>query len=327
MYRLDRNILALPICLLCITGIHAQPAPGWPIRPVTLVHPLTSGGPGDIEFRPYQPRLLALLGQPVILDFKPGGNTTIGTGYVAKAKPDGYTHLLTTSAYAIHPALTPNLPYDSIRDFDAVSVLTKRAMVLGVRGDFPGGGFRDYIAYARANPGKLNWGAASQGGVTHLVGAWLHRITNTEATFVYYKGSAQYVIDLVAGRIDAAPVPLSMAAPHLKTGKMKAIALLTANRIAALPGTRPIAEQGYPDYEYPSWLGVLAPAGTPPEIVGTFSRALANAVQSPELQSGFERDAITPIGNTPAEFRASLVREIAHWKRLVADLKIEPGDK
>lgn len=318
-------VSSLVTALLCTaTTVHAQAKPpAWPARPVTMIIPLTSGGPGDREFRPYQEKLLASTGQPFVIDFKPGGNTVIGNNFVAKAKPDGHTWLISASGLAIIPAFTPDLPYDTLKDLVPTSIVTKRAMMLMVRASLPVNTYQEYIAYARANPGKLNWGTAAKGGVTHLVGAWLHQATNTEVTFIHYKGSAPYVIDLIAQRIDVAPISLGTGAPQIKAGKFRALALLTGNRIPAMPELRTVAEMGLPDYEYPSWLGVLAPAGTPAAIVNRFSEELAKAVKSPDLAASLEKDAITAIGSTPEEFRNTLTREVNHWKKLVADLKIE----
>jgi tripartite-type tricarboxylate transporter receptor subunit TctC len=326
MHRWNRLIpSALAALLLCASSLAlAQPKPpAWPARPVNLIIPLTSGGPGDREFRPYQEKLLASLGQPFVLDFKPGANTVLGNAYVAKSKPDGYTWLLSASGLSIIPAFTPDLPYDTLKDLAPVSILTKRAMMLMVRASLPVNTYQEYIAYARANPGKLNWGSAARGGVTHLVGAWLHQATNTEVTFIHYKGSAPYVIDLIAQRIDVASISLATGAPQIKAGKFRALALMTGNRIPAMPELRTIAEMGLPDYEYPSWLGVLGPAATPPAIINRFSEELAKAVKSPDLAASLEKDAITAIGSTPEEFRKTLTREVVHWKKLVSDLKIE----
>ena len=320
------GLAALSLSLSQLAFGQAKP-PAWPTRPVLMIIPLTSGGPSDREFRAYQERLLASTGQPFVLDFKPGGNTVIGNNFVAKSKPDGHTYLLSASGLPIIPAFTPDLPYDTVADFAPVSILTKRAMMLMVRATFPANTYQEYIAYAKANPGKINWGTAARGGVTQLVGAWLHQATNTEVTFVHYKGSAPYVIDLVAQRIDVAPISLGTGAPHLKAGKIRALALLSGNRIPAMPELRTVAELGVPGYEYPSWSGVLAPAATPPTIVNRMSEELAKAVKAPDLQAMLEKDAITPIGSTPEEFRKVIVREMTQWKKLVADLKIEAGEQ
>lgn len=325
----SRLLCALAVTALSVSSLafgQAKP-PAWPTRPVMLIIPLTPGGPGDREFRAYQDKLLASTGQPFVLDFKPGGNTVIGNSYVIKSKPDGHTYLLSASGLAILPAFTPDLPYDTLKDFAPVSIITKRAMMLMVRATFPASTYQEYIAYARANPGKINWGTAAKGGVTHLVGAWLHQATNTEVTFIHYKGSAPYVVDLIAQRIDVAPISLGTGAPQIKAGKFKALALLSGNRIPAMPELRTVAELGLPDYEYPSWLGVLAPAGTPSAIVHRMSEELAKAVKAPDIQPMLEKDAITAIGSTPEEFRKTLVKEVAQWKKLVADLNIQPGEQ
>ena len=319
-------VAASATMLLASPNLPAQGNVNWPTRPVTLIIPLTAGGPGDREMRPYMQKPQENTRQPYVLDFKAGGNSVIGNLYVAKAKPDGYTYLVSASGLPILPAFTPDLPYDTIRDFAPVSLVTKRAMMLVVHSSVPVNTYQEYIAYAKANPGKLNWGTAARGGVTHLVGAWLHSATNTEVTFIHYKGSAPYVIDIVAGRLDVVPMSLGTGAPHFKSGTLKPLALMTVNRIPALPNLAPIAEMGVPGYEYPSWLGVLTAAGTPAAIVSKFSAELAKAVKSPDLAADLEKNSITAIGSTPDEFRQVLVREVAQWKKLVTDLKIESSE-
>jgi len=304
----------------------AQGSVNWPTRPVTLVVPLVAGGITDREMRPYLQKMQESTGQPFILDFKPGGNGTIGNLFVVKSKPDGYTFLISSSGLSILPAFTPNLPYDTIKDFAPVSQISKRAMMLVVHSSVPVNTYHEYIAYARANPGKLNWGTSGRGGVTHLVGAWLHQLTNTGVTFIHYKGSAPYVTDIVAGRLDVVAMSLGTGAPHFKTGTLKPLALMTTNRISALPKLLSIAEMGLPDYEYPNWLGMQAPAGTPTAIVNKASAEMAKAVRSSDLAADLDKNSISAIGSTPEEFRKILIREVAHWKKLVADLKIESSE-
>ncbi len=295
----------------------------WPNRLVTFIIPLTAGGPSDREIRLYNERLQQSTGQPFVVDFKPGGNAVIGNNYVAKSKPDGYTWLLTSSGFAIIPAFRDDLPYDTLKDFAPTSLVSKRAMLLVVSAAVPANSYEEYIAYARANPGKLNWGSAAQGGVTHLVGAWLHNATRTEVTFVHYKGSAPAVIDALAGRIDVVTISIGTGLQHFKSGKLKALALLTGNRVSALPQLRTVAELGIPDYEYPSWLGLLAPATTPVDIVNRMSAELGKAVRAPDLLAKLESEAIAPVGSTPAELVRVVASDVARWKKLVKDNNIK----
>ncbi len=320
------SIAAAAAMAVASPALMAQGTVNWPTRPVALVVPLVAGGITDREMRPYLQKVQESTGQPFILDFKPGGNGTIGNLFVVKAKPDGYTFLISSSGMAVLPAFHPDLPYDTIKDFSPVSQISKRAMMLVVHSSVPVNTYQEYIAYAKANPGKLNWGTSGRGGVTHLVGAWLHQLTNTEVTFVHYKGSAPYVTDIVAGRLDVVPMSLGTGAPHFKSGRLKPLALMTTNRLSVLPNLMSIAEMGLPGYEYPNWLGMQAPAGTPAAIVNKASAEMARAVKSPDLAADLELNSITAIGSAPEEFRKVLIREVAQWKKLVADLKIESSE-
>jgi tripartite-type tricarboxylate transporter receptor subunit TctC len=317
-----KSWLAMGVTGLLMCCMSAAMAQSWPTRQVTLVYSLTPGSAADVEVRRYTKVLQDNLGQSFIVDFRPGASGIIATSYVVKAKPDGYTYLLSPSTLAMLAAANKPLPYDTLKDLAPVSLLTKRGMLLVASPKFGPGSFNDYVAFARANPGKVNWATAAQGGATHLSGAWLHNATRTEATFVHYKGAAAYTSELMAGRVDVGLLGLSSARRLIETGKLKLVVIATGQRLKAFPSIPTVAESGIPGFEYPSWLGVLAPAGTPPAILNRFSAEAKRAVHASENAEALEADAITPIGSTPDEFARVIVEDIARTRKIASDNNI-----
>ena len=302
--------------------VHAQGS-AFPSRPVTLISTTAAGGPIDIEARLHAKKMTELLGQPFLLDYKPGAGTTIGTAYVAKAAPDGYTLLVTNSSFTLITALYKDLSFDPIKDFAPISMVSQRYTVLAARPSFPAKNFSEYLAYARANPGKVNFGTVGAGSATHMAGAWMSTATNTTVTFVHYKGIAPSLLDLTAGRLDVAPASLSIVLPQIKAGKVKALVVMNDKHAEALPGVATVAEQGIPDYNYVNWMGFLAPGATPTAIVNKLSDGFARGVKAPEVTAMLEAEGNIPVGNTPAQFRQVIVSENARWAKLVQDVGIK----
>lgn len=315
-----RHFLSASCLFLC--GISPAMAQTWPARQVTLVYSLTPGSAADVEVRRYTKILQQNLGQSFIVDFKPGASGIIATSHVVKSKPDGYTYLLSPSTLSTLAAANKPLPYDTVKDLAPVSLLTKRGMLLVAAPGFGPGGFAEYVAFAKSNPGKINWATAAQGGATHLSGAWLHNATRTEATFVHYKGAAAYTAELMAGRVDVGLLGLSSARRLIETGKLKLVAIATGQRLKAFPSVPTVAESGVPGFEYPSWLGVLAPAGTPVVILNRFSAEARRAVHASEIAEALDADAITPIGSTPDEFARVIAEDIVRTRKIANDNNI-----
>ena len=299
-------------------------ATAYPVRPVSLVIPFASGGTTDTEARLYLPKLQDSTGQPFVFDFRTGGGTTIGSAYVAKSAPDGYTLLMNNSGITVFPNFYPDLPFDVLKSFAPITATSDRTTTLVVSTAALSGvqSLTDLFAYGRANPGKLNCGTAGSGGVSHIVCASLASAAGIVITPVHYKGAAQGAIDLVAGRTHMNAGAYFNALPNIKAGKLRAIAVLNAERSRLLPDMPTAIEQGY-DVEYPSWLGVFAPAGTPPAIVNRLHAEFVKAVRAPDVLKQLEAQGSVPVASTPDAFRRRLVSELARWKKIVQEKGIK----
>ena len=330
--RFTRVLMPIAAALAALMSgpLQAQSTVGaaaFPNRPVTIILPFTAGASTDIETRLYQPRLMEFLKHPVLIDYKPGAGSSLGTIYVAKSAPDGYTILAITPGFTVYPAFFPldKLPYDPVKDFAPISLVNKRSAMLVVNAAFPARNFKEYVAYAKANPGKINFGTSGGGGIFHIAGAWLHSATNTQATFVHYKGAGPMNTDLVAGRIDAAPGLPFVVAPHVKSGKIVAIANLSAGRSKFMPDLVPVSEQGLPDYDYASWSGYLAPARTPTAIVNQWNAAFAYVAKGPDVIARMERDSAEMVGSAPEVLAKQISTEYTRYRKVIAenDIKLE----
>ncbi len=313
---------------LCCSLSQAQsPAGAFPSKPVTIVIAVAPGASADIETRLYMPRLMEGLGQPIVLDYKPGAATSIGTIYVARAVPDGHTILYASSGFPVYPAFFPadKLPYDPVKDFAAVSQITKRGTLLLVHPSLGVKTFAEYLAYAKANPEKINFGTSGGGGIFHIIGAWLHSLTNTKVTFVHYKGAAPIYVDLLAGRITAAPAVMFVGLQYVKSGKLIPIANMSAERSKQMPDLKTLTELGVAGYDFASWSGYVAPARTPDAIVNRLSAEFAKVARAPEVIKRMDADGADMVGSTPEQFRQSIVNETLRWRRVVQEngIKLE----
>ncbi len=291
----------------------------FPSRPITIISPFAPGGSVDIESRLYAPVASKILGQPFVVDYKAGGGTTIGIGYVVKAAPDGYTLLGHTTAMTVVPAFYKDLPFNIVKDLAPVSLMAMRTSALMASNTFPPKNFAEYIAYARANPGKVNYATAGNGEISHLAGAWLHSLTGTTVTFVPFKGTGPALQELMSGRVDISSGIMSAALPLLQSGKVRILAVLGHQRAKQYPDIPTVAEMGVPGYDYTAWMGFLAPSATPPAIVNKLSEAFAQVVKTPEIARVLEGQSATPVGSTPAQFKQLISTEVARWKKVVDD--------
>lgn len=303
----------------------AATAQAYPSRPVTVIVPFSAGGPVDTDTRRYAARLSEMIGQPVVIDYKPGAGTSIGAAYVAKAKPDGYTLLSDSSAFAVFPAFYKDLKFDPLKDLVPITLMNALVSVVMVPPSSPIKSFSEYLAYTKANPGKLSYGTSGVGDVSHLSMVWMHSMAGAKVTFVPYKGNAPMMVDLLAGRVDAGSASLVQALPHIRSGKLRALAVRGANRVKPLPDVPAVNEHpGMKEYVSVNWLGFFAPAGTPAPVIDKLSSALIAVTKLPDVVAELESQASTPVGNTPAEFKALVTEEIARWKKLVAEMGIGP---
>jgi tripartite-type tricarboxylate transporter receptor subunit TctC len=264
-------------------------------------------------------------GQNFIIDSKPGAGTTIASAYVAKAKPDGYTLQIVTGSFTIFPALYTNLSFDTLKDLAPVALMSQRTTVLIAHPAFPAKTFEEYIAYARANPGKINFSALGVGSGAHLGGVWLHGATNTKVTFIHYKGVTLQTPDLVAGRVDATFGSALSAFPLIKAGKVRVLAVSNDQRSPLLPGVPAISEY-VPGFNYFAWLGFVAPAATPPAIISKLNEGFVRAAREPDVAGALEAEGSIMVASTPAQFRQFLVADTNRNRKLIQDNAIRLGD-
>jgi tripartite-type tricarboxylate transporter receptor subunit TctC len=303
--------------------LHAQDSP-WPNKPVKLIVPFAPGGPTDTVARLLAERMQALWKQPVVLDYKPGGGTMVGTQFVAQSAPDGYTLGMAISAHMINPALQPKLPYDTTRDLAGVSQLALGHFGLFAHPSLPVSNVAELIAYAKKNPGKLSYATPGIGTGTHLAGEMLNAMAGLDMVHVPYKGSAPAQQDVIGGRVPLLFDVLFSSLPFVKDGRLKVIALSSPRRAAANPEIGLIAE-AVPGFSAMSIIGVIAPAGVPRDLRQRIAADIARGVKSPELHDRMVALGMEPVGSSADEYDALIRSEIDKWAGVVkkAGIKLE----
>ncbi|MFB9269467.1 Bug family tripartite tricarboxylate transporter substrate binding protein [Bradyrhizobium erythrophlei] len=303
----------LGLAALCVLASPAQ-ANDFPSRPLKIVVPAAAGGPTHITAQLLADKMQASLGQPVIVEPKPGAGNNLGADYVAKSAPDGYTLLFaTTGTHAINQTLFKKLPFDPIKDFEPVSLVVQYPLLLVVSPDLPVQSVKELIDYARKNPGKLNRASGGLGTSMHLSGELFVRQANIDAPHVPYKGSAPALNDLMGGHVQLMFDSMITAMPLVEGGKLRALAVTGKTRSPLLPDVPTVAEAGLPDYEATGWTGIVVPAGTPRDVVMKLNAAIVQAVKSPDLQEALKKQAAEPVGSSPEEFAAFIRKETDKW--------------
>lgn len=316
------------VAVVSILGMLSAPVIGqesasqYPSRPIQIVVPYAAGGPNDLEVRLYASKLMQSLGQPVVSDFRPGAGGVIGNAFVAKAKPDGYTLLVVAGGFAVLPAFSKSLPYDTLADFAPVSLMSRRVQVFVVHPAFPAKTLNEYLSFAKLNPGKVNFGTSGLGASTHLAGVWLHSRSKTDVTYVQFKGTGPIVAELIAGRIDVAPLGLISVIGPIRARKLRPIAVLEDERTKLLTDVPTAKEQGVDGLSALVSLGISAPAGVPPAIITKLNQELVKITKMPDIIASLESGGNTVVGSSPGEYRAFLESQTARWKKLVQEYKI-----
>jgi len=298
-------------------------AQGFPARTVRIVVPFAAGGATDVIARVIGQRLGESLGQQVIVDNRAGGSAMIGSELVARAQPDGHTLLMTANPHAVNPVLHAKMPFDPMRDFAPVTLAGLQPLILVVHPSLPARTVKQFIALARANPGKLAYGTSGTAGPQHLAGEMFKVMTGTDLVHVPYKGAAPATADLIAGQVQLAFGGTTNVLPHVKTGRLRALATATLTRTRFAPELPTLDESGLPGFESVAWLGLLAPAGTPREIVSRLHSEVAKALRAPDTQEKLLAQGIEGVGNNPAEFTTFLQQEIAKWSKVVQQAGIK----
>ena len=320
-----RNLLAL----LALAGLgitaHAQPAAAdWPNKPIRWVVPFPPGGAMDAIARTLGEKAAKSLGQPFVIENKPGAGGNIGADFVAKQPGDGYTMMITSIGMATNKPLYGKLNYDPVKDFAPVSLLAVVPNVLVTNATQPDvKTARDVIAAARKAPGKLTYASAGNGTSIHLAGEVFTSLANVDMLHIPYKGSGPAVADLLGGQINYMFDSITSARPHIESGKLRALGVTTAKRSSTLPNVPTLAEAGVPGYEVSPWFAVFMPAATPKAIVSKLNKALLDAMKDPEVAKRFETIGAEPVGSTPDELAQHLARESERWTQLITERGIK----
>ncbi len=294
-------------------------AADYPSRPIRLVVPYAPGGGADAVARIVAKRVSESIGQAIVIDNKGGAGAILGTEIVAKAEPDGYTLLLGQSGpISINPAVYKSLPYDPVKDFAPVTMTTSYPYILVVNADLPAKTLQEFVALAKSKPGAMNYGSTGVGAANHLVAELFDSKAGLKMTHIPYRGTALAVADLVSGQLSMVfGDPISVL-PHMKSGKLRALAVTSRQRSPVAPEVPTVAESGYAGVDAIAWHGILAPAKTPPEIVQRLNQEIVKALQDPETKTLLGNQAMQAVGNTPTEFATFIQEDIATWKAVAA---------
>ncbi|HEY1288729.1 MAG TPA: tripartite tricarboxylate transporter substrate binding protein [Burkholderiales bacterium] len=317
------RLIALVLCSLFLAAANAQEA--YPSRPVKFILPFPPGGGTDILGRIIAERLSASLGQPVVTENRGGAGGNVGAEAAAHSAPDGYTIVLVAPSLAISPSLYSKLNYDPVKDFSPISLVATVPNVMIANPSVEAKNLQEFIALARSRPGQMNFGSGGAGTSNHLAGELFNIVTGAKLVHVPYKGVNLAMQGVLAGEIQLVFIGIPAALPHIKAGKLRALALVAPQRSPALPEVPTVAEAGLKDFEVTTWYGVLAPAGTPRPIVTRLNGELVKIMHTPEVKERLATMATDPLTSTPEEFAAYLKREIAKWGEVVrkANLKAD----
>jgi tripartite-type tricarboxylate transporter receptor subunit TctC len=319
-----RISIAAAIAALAIGRGLDVAAQTYPARPLRVVVPYAAGGSTDVLARLVGQKLTEALGQPVVIDNRPGAGTLIATEIVARAVPDGHTLLMATPPLAVAPALFQKVPFELSKDFAAVTNIAATSNVLVVHPSLPAQTVKELVALARANPRKYTFGSSGIGGASHLAMELFRSMAGIELVHVPYKGGSLAVTDLLGGRLALMFANLTTVQAHIKSGKVRALAIGTARRSLVMPGLPTVAEAGVPGYEANNWNGVVVPAGTPRTVIERLQREIKAIVGASDMRDKLLAAAFEPVADTPAEFARYLASERSKWAKVVSDAGVKP---
>jgi tripartite-type tricarboxylate transporter receptor subunit TctC len=311
--------------LLAVAAAAAS-AQGFPGKPLHIVVPFAAGGAVDTVARAFAPTLTEGFGQPIIVDNRPGAGSNIGAEVVAKSPPDGYTVLLTPAGLAIGPSLYRKLPFDPAKDLTPVTQLMSSWLILVSAAKVPASSLADLLALARSQPGRLNYGSTGIGSPPHLAGELLRLLGGIDIVHVPYKGDAPMYAALLAGEVDLAFGPLAGAAPLIKAGKLRLLAMTDVRRSPLLPEAPTIAEAGLPEFRYSGWIGVFAPAGTPRAVIERLHAEYTKALAAPAIRERMPAWGYEPVGSTPEAFQAKFRSDLDLYARIIREAKVPLQD-
>ena len=317
-------MLRVVVALLVASGFTASAANAqtYPNRPIRMVVPFAPGGGSDISARILADGLTEAVGQTLVVDNRPGAGSILGTDIVAKANPDGYTTLLGNISMAFNTAIYKKLPYDAVKDFIPISLVTDQPNILVAHPSLAAKSFKEFLALAAAQPGKLTYGSAGIGAGTHLAMEMLMMSRKLDLVHVPYKGTGPALTALLGNQISVFFSTYASALPHVRADRLRAYAVTSTKRTRTLPDVPTVAESGFPGYEYSTWYGFLAPAGTPRAIVEKLNKAAVGVLKSDKTRERYIAQGMEPLASTPAEYSAYLKTEIAKWTKVVRAAKL-----
>jgi tripartite-type tricarboxylate transporter receptor subunit TctC len=308
-------------CVLALAAGAVQ-AQSWPSKPITLIVPFPAGGTTDVLARALGDKLSQSLGQPVIVESKPGAGATLGADYVAKSKADGYTLLIGAVHHTIASSVYRKLPYDFQKDFAPITEIALVPNVLVVNASTPAKNVSELVALLKAQPGKYNYGSNGNGTAQHLIGTQFQNLTGTELVHIPYKGSGPLATDLLGGQITMSFDTVTPVLQHIRAGKLRALAVTTAKRSSALPDVPTLDEVGLKGFDIGTWFGVLAPVATPKDVVAKLNTAMVKVIESPDFRKRMDEIGAEPIGNSAEQMAAQIRAETDKFAKLVKDAKV-----
>ncbi len=297
-------------------GLHAI-AQSYPTKPIRVVVPFPPGGGADVLARPLAPKLTEIIGQQIVIDNRPGANANIGAEYVARAAADGYTLFFANSSLTISMSLYNKLPFDAVKDFTPVSLLSVSPSVLVLHPSIPAKSVKELIALAKARPGKFNYGSAGIGNTMHLAGALFSTMAGVKMVHVPFKGAGPAITDLIGGQLELVFVNVPPVIAHVRAGKLNAIGVTTKQRASVLPNVPTISESGLTGYEITTWFGILGPAGLPKEVVARLNAAIVSAMGARDLRERFTELGSEPGTSSAEQFGAFIRNDITSWAKVV----------
>ncbi|VTU33562.1 Argininosuccinate lyase [Variovorax sp. PBL-H6] len=316
---MKKLLLVLALAAMASAAAAQIPAAEWPKKVVKIVVGYAPGGPNDIIARALGQKVSAALGQPVIVENRPGASGTIASDYVARSPADGYTLIMNATTHSMANALYEKLPFDADRDFTPITLVGESTLVLVVRQDQPEKTLAELLNTARSQPGKLSFASTGAGSSPHLAGEMLRQLGKVDLTHVPYKGSAPAMNDLLGGQVTMMFEPLPSALPHIRAGQLRPVGVTSGKRIRELPDVPTMTEAGVPGFDITVWWGLFGPARMPPAVVQKIGMTVNTALSAPDIRERFDTLGITPVGTTSTEFRSVLLKDIAKYGKVIRE--------
>jgi len=324
MLTLRRLLHALAaIALVTAASAYAQT---WPAQTIRIIVPFPPGGTTDQIARLLQPQLQQAFGVSVVIDNRGGASGAIGSGMAAKAPPDGYTFLLVFDTHGVNPSLIPNMPFNTLKDLAPIMLVGKSPMVITAHPSFPYKTFAEVLKLAKARPGVVTYGTIGSGSLAHLAVTMITNQAKIEMTHIPYKGGGPLIINAIGGHVPVAIASLALLAPHIQSGRLKAIGITSPRRHPQYPNVETVAERALPGFDAEAWWGLLAPTNTPAPIITRMHAEVTKALRAPAMKQNFDQQALTVVASSPEEFGKFVANEVERWARVVRDNKIKAGE-